>query len=244
MSLPLICATGVAVLSAGSLSAPAVSFALILSTYYVVSKQPQNSAMLMLAIIIWAIAICVIPIAAFFMMVLLPTVFHTFIFTSSFLLVGYLKNNDKSAALTFILFISLGLSFFFIPHEWLSARYDSNAFPGNYFNDLASYLAQLTHQVSSLESASNIFAFLSFTYTYHYLNWFSKTKLIRWHEVSRKRSSVIVILYITAISSYMYDYNLGFKILLFLSLLHVLLEFPLNIKTFALIRKSLQQKLG
>jgi hypothetical protein len=101
-----------------------------------------------------------------------------------------------------------------------------------------------THQVSSLESASNIFAFLSFTYTYHYLNWFSKTKLIRWHEVSRKRSSVIVILYITAISSYMYDYNLGFKILLFLSLLHVLLEFPLNIKTFALIRKSLQQKLG
>jgi uncharacterized protein len=38
--------------------------------------------------------------------------------------------------------------------------------------------------------------------------------------------------------------GVGFKILLFLSLLHVLLEFPLNIKTFALIRKSLQQKLG
>jgi hypothetical protein len=29
--------------------------------------------------------------------------------------------------------------------------------------------------------------FIAFAYTYHYLNWFSKTDIIRWHVVSQRR---------------------------------------------------------
>ena len=30
-------------------------------------------------------------------------------------------------------------------------------------------------------------AFLAFAYTYHYLNWFSKTLIIKWHQVAKKK---------------------------------------------------------
>lgn len=242
--LPLMCATAIAVLFEYRLSAPAIAFSLILSAYYVAHKQANNSLYLIFSAAIIAIALSMIPSAAFFLAALLPTVVHTFIFTGSFLLVGYLKSNDKRAAVTFALFIGLGLSFFFIPHEWLQSGNHFDTLPGDYFDNVANFLSDLTAPVKSIESASNIFAFLSFVYTYHYLNWFSKTGLIRWHEVSKKRGALMVALYFIAISIYLYDYTLGFTVLLSLSLLHVLLEFPLNMKTFATIGKSLQQKLS
>ena len=242
--LPLICATVIALLFEYRLTAPAIAFSLILSAYYVAQKQARNSLLLIFSAMTIAFALSMIPSAAFFFAVLLPTVVHTFIFTGSFLLVGYLKSNDKRAAITLTLFIGLGLSFFFIPHEWLQSANHFDTLPGDYFDNVADFLSDLTAPVRAIEYASNIFAFLSFVYTYHYLNWFSKTGLIRWHEVSKKRGAFMVALYFIAISIYLYDLELGFTALLSLSLLHVLLEFPLNIKTFGAIGKSLQQKLA
>jgi hypothetical protein len=238
----LLIATGVALLSVGILTAPAIAFSLLLSAYYVVSKQPHQGWLLMLGLALLAVAISAIPPTAFFMAALVPTVVHVFVFTGSFLLVGCLKNNDKGAAITLALFVTLGLSFFFIPHAWLDGRYHVAQFPVPYFNGLAIYLSGLTHQAASVDAASNIFAFLSFAYTYHYLNWFSKTGIIRWHDISRQRAATIIALYIVAIGSYLYHYDVGFKVLLFLSLLHVLLEFPLNIRTFATIGAALRRK--
>lgn len=70
--------------------------------------------------------------------------------------------------------------------------------------------------------------FIAFAYLYHYLNWFSKTEVIKWHEVSKTRLAVIVGLWLFSIGIYAYDYAMGLQWLFFLSFTHVLLEFPLN----------------
>jgi hypothetical protein len=71
--------------------------------------------------------------------------------------------------------------------------------------------------------------FIAFAYLYHYLNWFSKTEIIRWHKVPKVRFIVVIITWIAASVFYTYDYSLGLSLLFFLSFSHVLLEFPLNI---------------
>ena len=70
--------------------------------------------------------------------------------------------------------------------------------------------------------------FIAFAYTYHYLNWFSKTEIIRWHQVPKVRFIVIIVLWLTACGLYAYNYSVGLTFLFFLSFCHVLLEFPLN----------------
>jgi hypothetical protein len=71
--------------------------------------------------------------------------------------------------------------------------------------------------------------FIAFAYLYHYLNWFSKTEIIRWHKVPKVRFIVVIVTWIAASVFYTYDYSLGLSLLFFLSFSHVLLEFPLNI---------------
>jgi hypothetical protein len=84
-----------------------------------------------------------------------------------------------------------------------------------------------------------IMRFIAFAYTYHYLNWFSKTKVIRWHEIPKSRSIFIAVLWIISVSLYLIDYSLGFKWLFLLSFMHVMLEFPLNFVSIAGIFRSL-----
>ena len=71
--------------------------------------------------------------------------------------------------------------------------------------------------------------FIAFAYLYHYLNWFSKTEIIRWHKVPKVRFIIVMVTWIAASLFYAYDYSLGLSLLFFLSFSHVLLEFPLNI---------------
>ena len=82
--------------------------------------------------------------------------------------------------------------------------------------------------------------FIAFAYTYHYLNWFSKTSIIKWHLVDRRYLIATLAIWITSIVVYAYDYHTGLKLLFFLSFLHVFLEFPLNIKTFVEIGKEVK----
>lgn len=70
--------------------------------------------------------------------------------------------------------------------------------------------------------------FIAFAYLYHYLNWFSKTEVIKWHQVPQKRLIGIVLLWLLACGLYIYNYATGLMFLFFLSFTHVLLEFPLN----------------
>jgi hypothetical protein len=80
--------------------------------------------------------------------------------------------------------------------------------------------------------------FIAFAYLYHYLNWFSKTEVIRWHQVPKLRFAAVILLWVVASVFYTYDYSLGLSLLFFLSFSHVLLEFPLNIISIVGIGKE------
>lgn len=94
---------------------------------------------------------------------------------------------------------------------------------------------------NSFLSSSNglkIQIFIAFSYTYHYLNWFSKISLIGWlKESSKKRIFSLIILWLLSLGLYFYNYQLGLTVFFFLSLLHVTLEFPLNIRSISEIFK-------
>jgi hypothetical protein len=65
-------------------------------------------------------------------------------------------------------------------------------------------------------------------YTYHYLNWFIKAEVIRGTNISRSRLALVAGASAASTALYFYDYTIGFAVLLAFSLLHVVLEFPLN----------------
>jgi hypothetical protein len=101
-------------------------------------------------------------------------------------------------------------------------------------------------QINSLEpSLAIMFArFIAFAYTYHYLNWFSKTSVIGWHQVPRARVIVILIAWVASVALYLTDYSNGFRWLFLLSFLHVMLEFPLNHQSFIGIGRELYAMLA
>ena len=74
--------------------------------------------------------------------------------------------------------------------------------------------------------------FIAFAYIYHYLNWFSKTTIIGWHkQLTTKKTATILVVWLAILCCYWYDYRLGLILSIFLSVSHVMLEFPLNIIT-------------
>jgi len=85
----------------------------------------------------------------------------------------------------------------------------------------------------------SLMAFIAFAYLYHYLNWFSKTSVIRWNDISPVRLAVVIGVWIASVALYAYDSAMGFRWLFFLSLGHVLLEFPLNHVTFMTIGREI-----
>ncbi len=80
--------------------------------------------------------------------------------------------------------------------------------------------------------------FIAFAYTYHYLNWFSKTEIIKWHKVPKARFIAVLILWVVSLVLYGFNYALGLRWLYFLSFCHVLLEFPLNMVSITGIAKE------
>jgi hypothetical protein len=77
------------------------------------------------------------------------------------------------------------------------------------------------------------------------LNWFSKTSIIQWHKVPAVKLAVSAVLWATSVGLFFVDYRLGFAASFALSVLHILLEFPLNwvsihgiVKSFAGKKKA------
>lgn len=180
--------------------------------------------------------------------IFLPTIIHVFIFTWLFMLYGVLKEKSFSGFLSVVVLIICAASFFLIQPSGLNYKVSENIRASYHMFDLLNFnLIQLFH-MDSLNSVSEIFErnsgfvimrLVAFAYTYHYLNWFSKTSVIKWHQVPKKVLAGTVILWIGSVAVYLYDYNLGIRTLFFLSFLHVFLEFPLNVVSFTGIGKEL-----
>ena len=106
------------------------------------------------------------------------------------------------------------------------------------FDGIAAYLANLLSFRGWVDGHA-VLGFLAFAYTYHYLNWFSKVNIIKWNAMSKPRLISLSALYLLCIGVYLYDYRTGFVALLFLSILHVLLELPLNVLTIKSLGRSI-----
>ena len=187
--------------------------------------------------------------AMIFFSVFLPTLIHVYVFTGLFMLYGAMKGRSKSGYLSCLVFVLVPLLFVFIhPESGISewARRDYSKFEGlNLYIlnlwDSDIYSLPVTTQ-SGFETMINgiyqskvgvaFMRFIAFAYTYHYLNWFSKTTVIKWHQIPKLRMGVIVGLWLISVGLYYYDYRLGFDVLFLISFLHVFLEFPLNHVSF------------
>ena len=171
----------------------------------------------------------------------MPTLIHVYLFTGAFLLLGALKHRNVSGYLAFFTFllcpVLLCLLFTNIhtaPAHWAVSNY-------GHFKSLNTTSLRRQNIDIYTNSASIILTrLIAFAYTYHYINWFSKTKIINWHRIPLKWAIAIVVIWVASVSLYFYDYKTGIKWLLLLSLAHVILEFPLNYRSFGEIGKLIK----
>jgi hypothetical protein len=175
----------------------------------------------------------------------LPTLIHVFIFTGLFIIHGALRSKSRTGMLSAAIFVLCGASFFIYSpmFEWYHVReYVISNMHQIGFDQLIPAIISLLHlDVSSYKEINQIvfhsipgqsaMRFIAFAYTYHYLNWFSKTSIIKWHEVPRGWLIVIITFWVVSVACYAIDYYMGLRILFLLSMLHVFLEFPLNYRS-------------
>ena len=191
-----------------------------------------------------------------FFSVFLPTLIHVYLFTGLFMLYGALKGRSRSGYLSCIIFFLIPLLFVFVQPEsfgiadWARTTYSRfqalnmymlHLWDGNIYTvppKTQEGYDTLINGIYASKIGVAFMRFIAFAYTYHYLNWFSKTTVIKWHEIPKKRMAAIVILWIASVGFYYYDYKLGFDVLFLLSFMHVFLEFPLNHVTFIGIFKE------
>ena len=224
--------------SIGKWSANFLFIGLVTSISFVMLKKLWHIAISILVTIALAYLLMEQPLYMTLIGVFIPTLIHVYVFTGLFMLYGALKSKSKLGYLSVLLLILVIVIIVnasvdpkdFILSEATKANYGKSTF--SFVNvSLAKFLsvAPANKPFSLLsEVGVKIQIFVAFAYTYHYLNWFSKTSIIKWHKVNKKQFIIIAVLWTSSVGLYYYDYRLGFMALLFLSMLHVLYEFPLN----------------
>ncbi|MFP9099330.1 hypothetical protein ACLI09_09770 [Flavobacterium sp. RHBU_24] len=197
---------------------------------------------------------------------LMPTIIHVFVFTGLFILIGALKSSSTTGKISLGVFVTCALVTLFAG-TGLNMEIAGEAIQNNYssFRKLSKVLMALfgmfgaqngtilpTPDGSSLTNADlmiyfsttgiKVMRFIAFAYTYHYLNWFSKTSVIQWHNTKRINLVAIIAVWVASVALYILDYKTGLKWLFLLSFGHVLLEFPLNHRSFMEVKERLYLK--
>ena len=167
---------------------------------------------------------------------MLPTLIHVSLFTWLFMVQGAFKAPSwhNYGVAGFYIFIAILLLFMppiaqsispFFQNSWVESRMEG-------INTTAQTLFGIDKKSADVFSnlGFRIQGFIAFAYTYHYLNWFSKVDIIRWNkDLNSKQIALVVVLSLSSIGLYLFSYSIGVMVLLSVSLLHVLLELPLNI---------------
>lgn len=178
-----------------------------------------------------------------FFSVFLPTLIHVYFFTALFMLYGALKSHSRFgiAAVVFMVLCPILLAVIF-PDTTFYPPTDYSRQAYTPFKTVNIHWLQNVNGVAAQENMAAwddiifnssvgivLMRFIAFAYTYHYLNWFSKTSIIQWHKVPKVRFVAVIILWLISITLYIVNYTMGLQWLLFVSFLHVLLELPLNV---------------
>lgn len=183
--------------------------------------------------------------------VFLPTLVHVFLFTGVFILVGALKSKSTSGILSLVVFVLCGISLFVLFPNTITApgAYAEKTYDAAFFNYSQQLFDAIKHTPADKSMVYNssfgtmLARFIAFAYTYHYLNWFSKTSIIKWHKVPRKALITVLIIWVLSLILYITDYRTGIMALYFLSFLHVTFEFPLNFRSFIEVGTELKRRL-
>ena len=188
-----------------------------------------------------------------FLYVFIPSLIHVYIFTLLFILYGALKSKSKLGIFSAFLLFTIPFIIVLIPEKTINYQISTkviNEISAINFDYLIKKISQIIYSNNHFEkisldsvSAIKIQIFIAFAYTYHYLNWFSKTITIGWYKsITKTKLGIISLLWFSSVSLYFYDYELGFIVLFTLSFLHVVLEFPLNFISIKGVFSSFIQK--
>ena len=159
--------------------------------------------------------------------ILLPTLVHVSLFTLIFMVLGAYRSGSRMQAALVVVYLVAVATILLLPPT-AEIRIASFArVAQDYFGNVGPALSRL-FGVPGLVLDTRLTSLLAFVYTYHYLNWFIKADVIRWAEVPKARLAAMVAASAASTALYFYDYAFGFTFLLALSLIHVLLEYPLN----------------
>lgn len=176
----------------------------------------------------------------------LPTLVHVYLFTMLFMLFGALKSGSKMGLVSVVVLVICGvLPFLYDPPfiQYSISDYAKRSYDVSFLN-----LNQLIFDDFRLGNGETVYTsrigimltrFIAFAYTYHYLNWFSKTSIIQWHKMPLLNLGIVLVLWIGSVALYYMSYKTGLTMLLLLSFLHVFMEFPLNFQSFVGIFRAL-----
>jgi hypothetical protein len=159
--------------------------------------------------------------------VLLPTLIHVSVFTLVFMMVGAHRAGSWTQGMLVLAYLAALALILAVPPAPQPMVPALAMLGWRFFGGVPPALAQVLH-LPGVQFDSRLTGLLSFVYTYHYVNWFIKADVIGWRRVPGRRLAAVYILGVAATGLYFYDYALGFTVLLSLSLMHVVLEFPLN----------------
>ncbi len=171
---------------------------------------------------------------------LILTIVHVLVFTFVFLLQGALKSRSRSGMISVFVYLAcLAAIFAFAASAQAVGDYVRRSYEP--FEILNGQLIRLLglgpgtalSDIYETPAGAIVMRLIAFAYTYHYLNWFTKTSAIGWNRIPRARALIIVAVWLCAVAVYAWDYLTGFAVLYALSALHVMLELPLNHQSFA-----------
>ena len=190
----------------------------------------------------------------FLFAVFLPTLIHVFIFTGLFILLGALKNKSVTGIISLVVFSICAVSFFVLFPQFSFYKVSDYAqktlvesgfsMVNQSFIHIFNLGTTTRETIFTSSIGFGIMRFIAFAYTYHYLNWFSKTSVIKWHLIPKRWLTSVIVLWLGSIALYAYDYKTGLIALYFLSMLHVFLEFPLNYRSVIGIGEELRAMAG
>jgi hypothetical protein len=159
--------------------------------------------------------------------ILIPTLIHVSLFTLVFMTLGAFRSASRVQALLIVVYLA-AIAVILLAPPTASIRIASFAQAAkDYFGNVGPALSRL-FGIPGLKLDTRLTSLLAFVYTYHYLNWFIKADVIRWADIPRARLALVIAASVGSTALYFYDYAFGFTFLLALSLVHILLEFPLN----------------
>ena len=209
--------------------------------FAVVFQSTQQTTNRMLIIGICALATVFLYKFTFFAVcfgILLPTIIHVFLFTILFMWSGAKKSKStwgyvNVVSMFFVLLVIASKETLALPSETAKSTFET--FIATNFHQVNYALTRmLGHSDGSnwnlqLPIVWKVQTLIAFAYTYHYLNWFSKTSVIQWHKVDKRKMYITLSLWIACCLMFYFNYRIGLVAIYVLSMLHIILEFPLNV---------------